>query len=103
MLFKRSDDMAREHRLLQRLAEEMDLAGEPIPGQSILELAGDGRVLVENHLGITQYCCEKICVKVKFGHLAISGCNLELTRMTRDQLIITGRIDTVTVHRRKET
>ena len=101
MLSKRSDGMAREHRLLDRLAEEMDMTGEPIPGQSILEMAGDGRVLVENHLGITQYCCEKICVKVKFGHLAVSGCNLELARMTREQLIITGRIDSVTIHRRK--
>lgn len=95
--------MAREHRLLERIAEEMDLPGEPIPGQSILELSGDSRVLIENHLGITQYCREKICVKVKFGHIAICGCNLEMASMTREQLIITGRIDAVTVHRRKET
>lgn len=95
--------MAREHRLLERIAEEMDLPGEPIPGQPILELSGDSRVLIENHLGITQYCREKICVKVKFGQIALCGCNLEMARMTRDQLIVTGRIDAVTVHRRKET
>ena len=94
--------MAREHRLLEKLADEMDLPGEPIPGQSILELAGDGRILIENHLGITQYGREKICVKVRFGSIALGGCNLELERMTREQLVITGRIDTVSIHRRKE-
>ena len=94
--------MAREHRLLEKLADEMDLSGEPIPGQSILELAGDGRILIENHMGITQYCREKICVKVHFGSIALCGCDLELARMTREQLVITGRIDTVSIHRRKE-
>ena len=92
--------MGKAHRLLERLAEELDLEEESIPGQSILELLGDGRILIEHHLGVTQYSCEKICVKVKFGYIAICGCRLELARMTRQQLVITGRIDAVTVHRR---
>jgi len=92
--------MAKEHRLLEKLADEMDLIGESIPGQPIVEIAGDRRILIENHFGITQYSCEKICVNVKFGQIAIGGCNLELRTMTRDQLVITGRIDTVTIHRR---
>ena len=92
--------MAREHKLLEKMAEELDLSEEPLPGQPIVELAGDRRVLIEKHRGVTQYCSEKICVKVKYGHIAICGCKLELNKMTRDQLVITGRIDSVNIYRR---
>lgn len=92
--------MQKQRHLLDRLVEDMDLTGEPIPGQPVLELAGDGRILMENHQGIIQYSCDKICVKVKFGHVAVCGRNLELAKMTREQLVITGNIDAVTIHRR---
>lgn len=93
--------MSRVHRMLEKAAEEMDLTGQPAPGQPIVEIAGDRRVLIENHFGITQYSAEKICVNVKFGQISICGCNLELDQMNREQLIITGRIDIVGIHRRQ--
>ena len=92
--------MRRDHRAFERLAQELDLMGEPVPGQPIVELVSDSRVLVENHLGITQYSRETLCIKVKFGHIALCGCDLELNQMTRDQLVITGRIDSIAIHRR---
>lgn len=92
--------MRKDNGILNRLSEDLDLLGEPIPGQLLLELASDRRVLIENHMGITQYDRNKICVKVKFGHIAVCGCNLELNQMTRYQLVISGRIDTITIHRR---
>jgi sporulation protein YqfC len=85
---------------LQRLTDGADLPGEPAPGQPLVELAGDRRVLIEHHRGVTQYGREKICVKVKFGQVAICGCGLELARMTREQLVICGRIDSISLQRR---
>jgi hypothetical protein len=41
-----------------------------------------------------------ICVRVSFGEVAVRGCNLELAKMTRGQLVILGRIDSVTMIRR---
>jgi len=92
--------MARGYRLLDRIADEMDISGEPIPGEVILELTSDRRVLIENHMGIIQYCSDKICIKVKFGHIAVCGSNLELSQMTRDQLVITGSVNTIGILRR---
>ena len=37
-----------------------DLPGEPLPGQSLLELTGDRQVLIENHRGVTQYSREQV-------------------------------------------
>lgn len=78
-----------------------DLPGEDPPGQPIIEVAGDKRVLIEHHKGVVAYGCEKICVKVKFGIVSILGHGLELTRMTRQQLVISGRIESVLLCRRE--
>lgn len=93
--------MKEKRNLLQRLAEGADLPGEPLPGQPIAEIAGDRRVLIENHQGVKEYTREKICVKVKYGQLTVCGCGLELACMTREQLVISGRIDSITLHRRE--
>lgn len=95
--------MTAEYGFLERITNGLDLSGEPLPGQPIVELSGDRRILVENHLGLTQYSSQKICVKVKFGQIAVCGCHLELSQMTRQQLIISGQIDAVTITRRNKT
>lgn len=92
--------MKKDQHLLERLTDGAELPGEPMPGQTIVELAGDRRVLIEHHFGVIQYCPERIGVKVKYGQVLICGCGLELTRMTREQLVISGRIDTVSLLRR---
>lgn len=92
--------MDRSRHWLDRLADQADLPGEAGFGQPLIELAGDRRVLVEHHQGVIQYGRDKICVKVKYGTVAVSGCDLELVRMTKEQLIICGRIDSVHLVRR---
>ena len=74
-----------------------------MPAQPIVEIAGDQRVLVENHRGIIAYSTEKILVNVAFGTVCICGCGLRLIRMTREQLVIRGRIDAVSLQRRDRT
>lgn len=92
--------MKRDGMWLQRLAEGADLPSEPLPGLPVAELAGDRRLLIENHQGVTEYCRERISVKVKFGQLRVCGAGLELARMTKEQLVICGRIDSVNLIRR---
>lgn len=93
--------MERRKRIMDRLIESADLPGEPLPGQTVVELAGDRRVLIENHKGVSQYGRDKITVRVRYGTLMVCGCGLELGRMTKEQLVITGRIDGVMVYRGK--
>ena len=94
--------MNRRRGFLERLAEGADLPGEAMPGQPLVELAGDRRVLLENHNGVTEDGRERISVRVRYGQLVVCGCGLELARMTKEQLVIIGRIDGVTLHRRGE-
>jgi sporulation protein YqfC len=86
---------------MERLADSTDLQGEALPGQPLVELFSDRRVLIEHHGGVTEYGREKIQVKVRYGYVCICGGCLELARMTAEQLVITGRIDSVSLIRRR--
>ena len=85
---------------MQKLADSADLSSEPLPGVPIVEIAGQSRVLIERHGGMTEYSRERICVKVPYGCVCVCGCELELTRMCKEKLIISGRIDCVQIQRR---
>lgn len=90
-----------QRNILERLTQHLDLPGEPIPGQSLVEIAGDNRVLIENHHGMIQYSGEKIGVKTSFGSILVCGRNMELCTMSRDQLVIKGCIDSICLYRRR--
>ena len=85
-----------------RFLQEAELWEEPFPGQPLVELAGDRRVLIEQHRGVREYSTERISVGVRFGLVQVCGSCLELSRMTREHLVITGNIDCVVLKRREK-
>lgn len=92
--------MTKGNDILRRLTRDEDIHAQPLPGVPIVELAGDRRVLIENHCGVREYSRERIGVKVKFGLVVVCGQGLELSRMTRQQLVIRGTVDSVCLERR---
>ena len=80
-----------------RVTEAALRSGEPILQQPLLELCGEHRLLIEHHNGIGMYSSDGIDVKVRFGYINICGSNLEICRMTAEQLIIIGNIVSVTL------
>lgn len=93
--------MVKGRHFFENMMEQSALHPESVPGQPIVEIAGERRVLIENHLGVAAYGTERILVNVKYGFVCICGCNLEMIRMTKDQLVILGRIDSVGLQRRR--
>ncbi len=91
--------MKQKKSFLERLVEGADLPGESIPRQPLLELCGDKRILIENHGGIIEYGQDKIQVRVRYGAICVCGSGLHLCRMCDQQLVIVGKIDSVTVLR----
>lgn len=88
-----------EKSMIRRLSAIADVPDEPIPGQPLLELYGTRRALVEHHDGVIEYGDKRIRVKVAFGDICIDGADLELKRMTKGQLIISGSVYCVTLNR----
>ena len=85
----------KKNSILDKVAIAVDLPGEAIPGQPLIEIVGERRILVENHYGVVQYGEGEICLRVKYGFVKIIGCGLHLLRMTKQQLIICGKIDRI--------
>lgn len=91
--------MKHDRNWIELLTQRMDLPGESIPGQPLLELFGCSRILIERHSGICQYSTERISVKVCYGRLTIHGACLEIRHMSRNQLVISGRIHGIEIQR----
>lgn len=83
-----------------QLADAVQLHGEPLPGLSLVEIAGDCRVLIERHRGVLKYDRQQICIKTTYGCVMVCGSDLILMQMTRSQLVITGKIEKVSLKRR---
>lgn len=84
---------------MQRIADCADLIDETLPGTPIVEITDDNRVLVEKHNGVIEYSDEEICAKVHYGTVTIRGKNLEFVKITREQLVISGCIESVNIRR----
>lgn len=93
--------MGKRRNFFEYMMEQTDLNPESVPGQPIIEIAGERRILIENHQGVAAYGREQILINVSFGSVCVCGCNLELIHMTKEQLIIYGRIDSVVLQRRR--
>ena len=68
--------------------------------QPIVEIAGQNRVLIENHQGVLEYSQEKIGIKVSYGKIIVAGTGLNLMQMSCDQLVIKGCVESLQLHRR---
>lgn len=93
--------MGKGRQFITSIMEQTTLYPEAVSVYPIVEIAGERRVLIENHLGVSAYGKESILVKVNFGVIKIIGCNLEIFRMTKEQLIICGTIRSVELQRRR--
>ena len=86
---------------MRQVADHAELMDEVVPGQPVVELLGEGRVLIEGHKGVSAYSDQEIEVKTRLGVVKISGCNLKLTNMSTYRLVISGSISCVYLVGRK--
>jgi sporulation protein YqfC len=82
------------------MSDALGLHADVMPGVPVVELAGDRRVLIEYHLGITEYGKNQIGVRVSFGTVSIKGENLHLRVMSKERLVICGEIEEIRLFRR---
>lgn len=93
--------MARKTTWIRKLFDESNLPEESVGRESVVEILGDGRVLIENHSGVTHYCTDVIEVKVRYGAVCVAGCNLRLRLMSAEKLVVNGTIERVELIRRR--
>ena len=60
-----------------------------------ITIMGFGEMLIENYKGILEYQEFFIRISTYTGIINVNGFNLNLTEMTSDDIMITGKIETV--------
>ena len=83
-----------------RILGSTELSEESIIKRPIIEIAGYKRILIENHCGVAAYSTERIIVKMGYGHVHFCGCHLTIMQMSREQLVICGTLNCVSIQRR---
>lgn len=79
--------------------KSMELGSETSTLRSLIEIAGDDRVLIENHKGVTCYSNSLVCVKTTFGIVSITGNEMVMACMSKHKLVISGVISEVSLCR----
>jgi sporulation protein YqfC len=72
-----------------------DPQNEKIKPRTLAEVYGREQLLVEHHRGILGYGTDCIRIAATYGVLAVEGEDLRLCCMSRQQVVIRGRIDAV--------
>ena len=79
---------------LYRAAEQMALPGQVL-GASQIEITGSRRVLLCGHKGIRYYSETEIIVDLRDCAVRLQGCSLGICTMTKNELLISGVLDSV--------
>ena len=87
------------HSITNRLLNNADLATELQPLQSLVEIFGDQRVLIENHCGIRKYTTQEIVISAKNADICVAGDGLHIVLMTKERLVIQGGICNISLYR----
>lgn len=82
---------------MERVCSAFDLPADVLAGLPRIELVGDRELRMENHKGILAYGTEEIHVSAGAYGVRILGEGMELRAMTGTELLVTGRITSVTL------
>ena len=81
-------------RVFNRLCQA---GGGAVAGVPLIEIIADRRVLIENHHGVYRYTREQICIQTKGGMIKVDGKRLFLEKISKEQLTIIGKIESVSL------
>ena len=80
---------------LSRLDKVLEMPKEISSNEPKITILGVNQMLIENYKGILEYQEFFIRVNTYIGILNINGFNLNLSEMTTDDILITGKIESL--------
>lgn len=80
---------------LGKLSDILELPQEVLLGTPKMVLNGNGSLLVENCKGIVEFENHKIRLSTAIGLVKIQGGHLTIKEITRENVIITGEINSL--------
>ena len=84
-----------EKKSLRKLEEILEIPVELSTNNPKITVLGFERLLIENYRGILEYQDYFVRVNTYIGIVNINGFGLNLEEMTTDDLLVTGKIDSI--------
>ena len=85
----------RMKKKVKKLEEILEIPTELSTNNPKITILGFEKILIENYKGILEYEEYFVRLNTHIGIININGFNLKLEEMTTDDLIITGKIDSI--------
>ena len=82
-------------RRVRKLDEILEIPVELSTDKPKITVLGFERVLIENYKGILEYQDYFVRLSTFIGNININGFNLKLEEMTSDDILVTGKIDSI--------
>lgn len=89
--------MQKQNRGKRRIDKWLEMPTEIVSNEPKITIVGFNEMLIENYKGILEY--EEIFIRISthIGIININGFNLNLEQMTGDDILVTGKIDSITL------
>lgn len=81
----------------RRITTAFELPKDIILDLPSIYLIGDEELVISNHKGILGYVRELVSIKTSIGHVKISGQKLALKEVSRENIIVTGKIENIAI------
>ena len=86
---------SKKQKTQNRFERMLEIPKELSSNEPKITIMGFNEMLIENYKGILEYQEFYIRISTYIGIININGFNLNLTEMTSDDIMITGKIDNV--------
>jgi sporulation protein YqfC len=91
--------LRKSKKVMSRMTEFLEIPKEISSNQPKITIVGFDELVIENYKGILEY--EDLYVKINthIGTINISGINLNLKQMTDEDILVTGKMDSIEIER----
>ena len=86
----------------RRLDKILEMPEEVYSNTPKLTITGFNEIVLENYKGILEYEEFFASISTYIGIVNINGCNINLEKMTNDDIKITGKIESVELERTQD-
>ena len=87
------------NKVRSRLPELFNIPEMTLPGEPIIEVYGDRRVLVEGCFVVLQYADNCIKLRNPSTIICVVGSGLHMVEISSSQTVITGKIENISICR----
>lgn len=87
--------MPKRRKMQSRIGNLLEMPNEITTNEPKLTIQGFKELLIENYKGILEYEEFYVRISTHIGTININGFNLNLKQMTDEDIMVTGKIDSI--------